>query len=82
MSEPPDAVRALLEAAAGRALGELDDATPLAEGLGFDSLAFLELTVALEERFAVVVRSQEVAAGFRTVGSLRALLAARAPAAS
>lgn len=77
MSPGPDDVRALLEGAAGRALGELDDTTALAEELGFDSLAFLELTVALEERFGIAVGSQDVAGAFRTVGCLRALLSAR-----
>lgn len=72
------AIRSLLEQAAGRRLGELSDEATLAEGLGFDSLALLELVLGLEERFGIAVSAQEVADAFRTVGSLRALIEARA----
>jgi acyl carrier protein len=72
------ALRLLLEQAAGRPLAELSDEATLADGLGFDSLALLELALGLEERFGIAVSAQDVADAFRTVGSLRALIEARA----
>jgi acyl carrier protein len=56
--------------------------TPLAKGvegaLGLDSLDFIELSVALEERFGVTVpEGEEVAEHFATLGSLARFVRAR-----
>ena len=70
-------ILALLSEAAGRAVSG-DDATPLFEaGLGLDSIALLEIVVALEERFGLRVRPEEGAAAFATIGALTAFVAAR-----
>jgi acyl carrier protein len=58
--------------------------TPLPRGvegsLGLDSLDFIELAIALEERFGVVVREGEpVEAHFATLGALARFVAASRP---
>jgi acyl carrier protein len=56
--------------------------TPLPKGLdgalGLDSLDFIELSIALEERFGVVVQEgEDVAANFATLGALVRFVGAR-----
>jgi acyl carrier protein len=58
----------------GRLVG-LTPATPLPKGvegaLGLDSLDFIELSIALEERFGIVIQEgEDVAANFGTFGAL------------
>ncbi len=58
-------------------------ATPLPKGLdgalGLDSLDFIELAIALEERFGVVVaEGEDVQAHFTTIGSLARFVQERA----
>jgi acyl carrier protein len=60
--------------------------TPLPKGLegglGLDSLDFIELAIALEERFGVVVEEGEaVETHFATLGALARFVAERSPAA-
>jgi len=59
--------------------------TPLPKGidgsLGLDSLDFIELSIALEERFGVVVQEgDQVEANFATLGTLAGFVAANRPA--
>jgi acyl carrier protein len=56
-------------------LGTLTFDTPLPKGvegaLGLDSLDFIELSIALEERFGIVIQEgEDVAANFGTFGAL------------
>jgi acyl carrier protein len=56
-------------------LATLSPATPLPKGvpgaLGLDSLDFIELSIALEERFGIVIQEgEDVAAHFGTFGAL------------
>lgn len=58
--------------------------TPLPKGvegsLGLDSLDFIELAIALEERFGVVVQEgEDVQAHFATLGALTRFVQAQAP---
>jgi acyl carrier protein len=58
-----------------KALAAVTPETPLPKGvdgsLGLDSLDFIELSIALEERFGVMVQEgDEVAVHFATLGSL------------
>jgi acyl carrier protein len=60
--------------------------TPLVKGvegsLGLDSLDFIELSIALEERFGIVIQEgEDVAAHFATLGTLVRFVQARASAA-
>jgi acyl carrier protein len=60
--------------------------TPLPKGvegsLGLDSLDFIELSIALEERFGVVLQEgEDVAAHFATLGALTRFIGARRPGA-
>jgi acyl carrier protein len=49
--------------------------------LGLDSLDFIELSIALEERFGVVVQEgDQVEANFATLGALARFVAASRPA--
>jgi len=57
--------------------------TPLPKGvegaLGFDSLDFIELSIALEERFGIVIQEgEDVATHFGTFGALVHFVATRA----
>jgi acyl carrier protein len=57
--------------------------TPLPKGvdgaLGLDSLDFIELSIALEERFGIVIQEgEDVAAHFATLGALVRFVGARA----
>ena len=57
--------------------------TPLPKGvegaLGLDSLDFIELSIALEERFGIVIQEgEDVAAHFGTFGALVRFVGARA----
>jgi acyl carrier protein len=57
--------------------------TPLPRGvegaLGLDSLDFIELSIALEERFGIVIQEgEDVAAHFGTFGALVRFVGARA----
>jgi acyl carrier protein len=67
-------------------LTTLGPATPLPKGvegaLGLDSLDFIELSIALEERFGIVIQEgEDVAAHFGTFGALVQFVGARgAPA--
>ncbi len=59
--------------------------TPLPRGvegsLGLDSLDFIELGIAIEERFGIVMdESQDLAGHFATVDTLCRFIAERAPA--
>ena len=56
-------------------LAALTPETPLPKGvegaLGLDSLDFIELSIALEERFGIVIQEgEDVAANFGTFGAL------------
>jgi acyl carrier protein len=56
--------------------------TPLPKGvegsLGLDSLDFIELSIALEERFGIVIQEgEDVAAHFGTLGALVRFVSAR-----
>ena len=56
--------------------------TPLPKGvegaLGLDSLDFIELSIALEERFGIVIQEgEDVAAHFGTFGALARFVSAR-----
>jgi len=58
-----------------RRLAELTLDTPLPKGvegsLGLDSLDFIELSIALEERFGVIVQEEdEIVQHFATLGTL------------
>jgi acyl carrier protein len=59
------------------AAADVDDATPLHEGgLGVDSVGLLEIVVALEERFGVVVGAGDLHDGnFGTLARLVAFVA-------
>ena len=64
-------------------LGALTAETPLPKGvegtLGLDSLDFIELSIALEERFGIVIQEgEDVAAHFGTFGALVRFVGARA----
>lgn len=68
-----------------RRLAGVGPATPLAKGLdgalGLDSLDFIELSIALEERFGVVVEEDEdVTTHFATLGALARFVRDRRPA--
>jgi acyl carrier protein len=57
--------------------------TPLPKGiegaLGLDSLDFIELSIALEERFGIVIQEgEDVAAHFATLGALVRFVGGRA----
>ena len=61
----------------------LTAATPLPKGvdgaLGLDSLDFIELSIALEERFGIVIQEgEDVVAHFGTFGALVRFVGARA----
>jgi acyl carrier protein len=63
-------------------LAPLSLATPLPKGvegaLGLDSLDFIELSIALEERFGIVIQEgEDVAAHFGTFGALVRFVGAR-----
>jgi acyl carrier protein len=63
-------------------LDSLTLATPLPKGvdgaLGLDSLDFIELSIALEERFGIVIQEgEDVAANFGTFGALVRFVGAR-----
>ena len=63
-------------------LGALPLETPLPKGvegaLGLDSLDFIELSIALEERFGIVIQEgEDVAAHFGTLGALVRFVGAR-----
>jgi acyl carrier protein len=65
------------------ALATVTRDTPLPKGvegaLGLDSLDFIELSIALEERFGVVVQEgEDVAVHFATLGALVDFVRARA----
>ena len=64
-------------------LSALTSETPLPKGvegaLGLDSLDFIELSIALEERFGIVIQEgEDVAAHFGTFGALVRFVGARA----
>ena len=64
-----------------RRAAEVARSTPLPKGvegsIGLDSLDFIELSIALEERFGVVVQEGEaVEAHFATLGALARFVAA------
>ena len=64
-------------------LAGLTPETPLPKGvdgaLGLDSLDFIELSIALEERFGIVIQEgEDVAAHFGTFGALVRFVGARA----
>ena len=64
-------------------LTALNPETPLPKGvegaLGLDSLDFIELSIALEERFGIVIQEgEDVAAHFGTFGALVRFVATRA----
>ena len=64
-------------------LNALTSETPLPKGiegaLGLDSLDFIELSIALEERFGIVIQEgEDVAAHFGTLGALVRFIDARA----
>jgi acyl carrier protein len=63
-------------------LAALRPETPLPKGvegaLGLDSLDFIELSIALEERFGIVIQEgEDVAANFGTFGALVRFVGAR-----
>ena len=63
-------------------LAALTPETPLPKGvegaLGLDSLDFIELSIALEERFGIVIQEgEDVAANFGTFGALVRFVGAR-----
>jgi acyl carrier protein len=63
-------------------LAALAPETPLPKGvegaLGLDSLDFIELSIALEERFGIVIQEgEDVAANFGTFGALVRFVSAR-----
>jgi acyl carrier protein len=63
-------------------LAALGPETPLPKGvegaLGLDSLDFIELSIALEERFGIVIQEgEDVAANFGTFGALVRFVGAR-----
>jgi acyl carrier protein len=63
-------------------LSTLAAETPLPKGvdgaLGLDSLDFIELSIALEERFGIVIQEgEDVAAHFGTFGALVCFVGAR-----
>ncbi len=67
-----------------KAVAEITPDTPLPKGvegsLGLDSLDFIELSIALEERFGVVVQEGEgVERHFATLGALARFVAAETP---
>jgi acyl carrier protein len=64
-------------------LADLSPETPLPKGvegaLGLDSLDFIELSIALEERFGIVIQEgEDVAAHFATFGALVRFVGVRA----
>jgi len=84
--ELADRIRELLVDALrldGLDLGSLDLSTPLlGDGLGLDSIDVLELVVALEREFGIVVPTEEVASDtFESVGSVVSLVERLRPAA-
>ena len=68
-----DRLRLLIERLTGADAGTLEDPTTLAAA-GIDSLARMQLAIALEEEFGSAVTDAEIA-GAQTVGDLRRLLA-------
>jgi acyl carrier protein len=65
-----------------KAVAAITVETPLPKGvegsLGLDSLDFIELSIALEERFGVVVREGDpVEAHFATIGTLARFVASQ-----
>lgn len=69
-----------------RRLAMVTPDTPLAKGvegsLGLDSLDFIELSIALEERFGVVIQEgEDVAVHFASLGALARFVQSRASAA-
>ncbi len=69
-----------------RRAAEVDLATPLPKGIdgsiGLDSLDFIELSIALEERFGIVLDdTQDLAEHFATFDALCRFIVARAGAA-
>ena len=60
---------------------QIDDEEPLFGGrLGLDSLDFIELAIAIEERFAVVVgEDEDVRAHFATLGTLARFVHSASP---
>lgn len=76
MSDLRREVLELLLQVAGRDV-PADESVPLFDGgLGLDSLALLELVVAIDERWGARARPDEAAAAFRTLGTLTAFVAA------
>jgi acyl carrier protein len=75
MTEPIAAeVRQLAATMAPRRVDEVTDGQRLADDLDFDSLALIELAVALEKRFELPPISDEDAMDVVTVGDLVALV--------
>lgn len=72
-------VRTLVAELARWPAEELHEDTSLLgdDGLGLDSLAVLELVVALDERYGVELRQQDGEAPLRTLGSLIAFVGSR-----
>jgi acyl carrier protein len=75
MTEPIAAeVHQLVATMAPRRVSEVTDGQRLADDLDFDSLALIELAVALEKRFDLPPISDEDAMEVATVGDLVALV--------
>jgi acyl carrier protein len=75
---PAAVLDALFAEVAGRALAGLPDDAALLEGeIALDSVAVLELVVGLDERLGIALRADDIAAAFRSAGSLRALVSGR-----
>jgi acyl carrier protein len=69
-----------------RRAAEVAEATPLPKGvegsIGLDSLDFIELSIAIEERFGVVMdESEDLSAHFASFDTLSRFVAGRLPAA-
>ncbi len=73
-----DALLVLVEEITRRSAGSVDDASRLTEDLHLDSLGRVQLQSALEQRFGVEIRNEQMTA-IETLGELRAL--SRIPAA-
>ncbi|MES2220147.1 MAG: AMP-binding protein [Acidobacteriota bacterium] len=68
-----DALLRLLQQVTGQGMENVDDSAELASDLHLDSLARMQLTMAMEEQFGVSVGDAAVA-GARTLGDLRGLI--------
>jgi acyl carrier protein len=69
-----------------RRAAETTEATPLPKGvegsLGLDSLDFIELSIAIEERFGITVdESEDLCAHFASFATLSRFIAGKLPAA-